>query len=306
MWMWISSLAWAAPQLSQTEAPGDHLRQLLAPPDGAGFVVFHASEQRGEVGACGCSAEPLGGLARVDRYIRETGKRSFGSHVVRLYLGDAYAHDVDWSLGRLTPEARWRNEGMTAALDLGEWDAVNLACDDTWAVVEGESPEGLISTNLTVPGIEMASHWKTAADGVEVAVFGVTGPCRSGAPPTGVERQDPVEAVKQALATVEADLVVVAAYGLEGAMMAFAQLPRVDIVIEAGDYQARYRPQLAGDLVWVRSAARTARLGELRLQLEGEEIRAIEDRRVRLGSGVRGTKALEKLEQELAVWTGAG
>ena len=58
--------------------------------------------------------------------------------------------------------------------------------------------------------------------------------------------------------------------------------------------------------MWVRSTARTARLGELRVQLEGQEIHAIEDRRVRLGPGVRGTKALEKLAQEVAALTGAG
>ncbi len=306
MWMWMCGLAWASPQVSQTEASGEHLRQLLASPDGAEWVLFHASEQRGELGACGCSAEPLGGLARVDRYIRETEKRSFGSHVVKLHLGHAFAHDRDWALGRMTSEARARNEAVTAALNLGGWDAVNLACDDAWAVMEGSPPSGLISTNMVVPGVDLVSHWRTEAAGVDVVVLGVTGPCRVGAAPLGVERHDPVEAVQRALATVEADVVVVVAYGLEGAMMAFAQLPRVDVVIEAGDYQARYRPQLAGELVWVRSAARTARLGELRLQLEGAEIHAIEDRRVRLGPSVRGTKAIEKLEQEVAVWTGAG
>jgi hypothetical protein len=299
-------VAWGSPEVSLTEAPGPHLRQLLAAPDGSELVLFHASEQRGVVGACGCSVEPLGGLARVDRYITQTVSRSFGSHVVRLHLGHAYAHDRDWSAGRMTPEAQWKNQGMTTALGLGGWDVLNLACDDAWAVLEEGVPAGLLSTNLSVPGLEIPSYWMTQAAGLDVAVLGVSGPCKGGAPPLGTQVGDPIEAVKSVLSSVDADLVVVVAYGLDDSMMAFAQVPEVDLVIEAGDYQARYRPQVAGDLVWVRSSAQTTRLGELRLDLHEGVVRAVEDRRVRLGREIRGTKALEKLEGELAVWPDAG
>jgi len=306
MWVWFLMVAWAGPEVSQTEAPGEHLRQLLAAPDGSELILFHASEQRGEVGSCGCSVEPLGGLARVDRYITQTASRSFGSHVVRLHLGHAYAHDRDWLAGRMTPEAQWKNQGMTTALDLGGWDVLNLACDDAWAVLEQGAPRGLLSTNLSVPGLETPSYWRTQVSGLDVVVLGVSGPCRGGTPPLGTQVGDPVEAIQTALSSMDADLVVVVAYGLEASVMAFAQVPEVDLVIEAGDYQARYRPQVAGDLVWVRSSARTARLGELRVDLHEGVVRTLEDRRVRLGQEIRGTKALEKLEGELAAWPDAG
>ncbi len=283
MWTVALGLAFGAPEVVGETAPLGRLDARVVNDD-ADLVLLYAGEQAGEVGPCGCSESPKGGLERVQAYANAV--RATGAPALLLNAGEWLSAGHDG--GQLDAEALAKNTEMFRALRTARFDALNVTVRDWPDVARGPRP-GLVSANLRHPEVPVVRYRLLQAGDVTVAVTGVS---RAGLPflqPPGLEEQPVVASVAALVPEMRAraDVVVVLAYEVAAQVPALAAIPGVDVVIEADDYQARYGPWVEGEAVWVRSWQGTTRLGELRLWLDDGAVARALDRVVDLDEDVR-------------------
>ena len=144
-----------------------------------------------------------------------------------------------------------------------------------------EPRPGLVSANLLTP-LPVLRRVVASVGGHDVLVTGVS----RGGPdylwPPGTQVVPAVDGVEEVLSlSPERSLSVVLAYDDPKAARAVSQLPGVDLVVEAGDYQARWKP-LVEQAVHVRTWRQGLRLTELRLWVGDDGLQRVVLREVAL------------------------
>ncbi len=281
---------------------GGSLRSRLAPADDAELVIFFGGEQAGSLEPCGCD-EPRGSLYRVESYVQASRQRQ-PTPTLLVNVGHWLDDSID-ARERPTAQAQSANPWMLRGLEAGGWDVLNLAAQDLpWLLHAGDRPSEAVSANLRPedPDATWPPRWRHLRSGqVDVVITGVTGDSLAWTIPTGWSTEDPVQAVQTVLAEVEADLVVVLAYDVDGRAEELAALEGVDILIEGDGYLERYPPVIQDSTLWVRSHHQTRRLGELRLRMARGRITASLERRVDMDSAIpAGPRTGPLAEQALA------
>lgn len=252
--------------------------------DDADLVLLYGSEERGDLGPCGCPDRPAGGLPRVAAHV--AGVRATGTPTLLVdagaFLDDTLAFD-----GTLRPDVpganRWLVDGLS---QLGPAALHVTSVDLPGVVALGEAARDLplVSANASAPAV-------TDRLLVEVGdrTVGITGlspvPSVLRAAP-GAAVVPPARPTRAALEALreEADLVVLLSWRGGTWARDLARAGLVDVVVDAHDHAGRHPPIRVGDAVWVRSTKGTERLGELRLWLgETGRITAARDRKIDLG-----------------------
>jgi len=277
------------PQVSSEVVSAGRLSTRLADDD-ADLVLFYGAEHEGSMDPCGCEVRPKGGLARIDGYVRAARRAAQDTPSLLLHAGAFLSTDLGDGAD-LAPEAVTANEFMVQGLQLMGWDVLNLGYRDTLWADGRELGLPLVSANVGGP----PPVWLTEVQGRSVAVTGVSTHGLKLLQPDGVEFTDPVNAVRDLLGHTQADLFVVLAYGEGVPAERLAALDGVDVVIEAGGFRERWEPFVVGDAVWVRARHEGARLGELRLWLDGGSITRAVDRQVDLDVWVPSTRSVERV-----------
>ena len=148
LWLWIW-VALAEPMLTTRDVTGSRIGALQRSEHPADLVLVYASEQYGELGPCGCNDYPMGGMARVDRYLQRLSQRDGDTPALRLYAGGAFLAPNRASDVRVLPGQRHPNDAMAEVLERGAWDAINYTCGDLHEAASWEVPSAAFSTNLT-------------------------------------------------------------------------------------------------------------------------------------------------------------
>ncbi len=281
----LCGAAWGAPEVEQDDAATGPLAARLAAPDGADLVVLYGGEQGGDLGTCGCESRPLGSLARVEGYRRAVVRR--GDPVLLVSSGGTLDASVDAD-GRLRPDSREANAAMIEGLRAGAWTVWNVGVPDLPYLIEVGFPPEAVSANLRPDDPDAprpATHRIVHVGGRAVGVTGV-----SRAPETiaGWGADDPFDALRGVLAELRAhvDVVVVLAYHPGREVESLVRLPGVDVLIEAGGFEARWPAVARGAGLWARSDHQTRRLGELRLWLGEDGVSRSVDRHVDLDARI--------------------
>jgi hypothetical protein len=162
-------------------------------------------------------------------------------------------------------------------------DALNVGWSE-FATLQGRGRTGLVSGTLhgAQPVVDATL---LEAGSVRVAVTGIT---RAGMPylmPEGTRVTDSVGWVQAWAADVDADLTVVLVYDDPAAARDVAQLPGVDVVVDAARYNGRWAPFTDG-AVHVRTWEAGTRLTELRVWLNEEGSQRINVREIDLDDGI--------------------
>lgn len=264
--------------------------------DDADLVVFYTSEHRGKLGTCGCSANPRGGLARLDGYLDLVERHGPGTPSILVHAG-RWASDRIGDTVDLTADALVQNAAIHAAMVEAGFDALNLTFRDTPWVRTAPVPELAVTANA---GEGFRPFTVIEAGERSVAVVGVG---RAGSPylqPEAATWRDPLEALEEVLPQVaeQSDLVVVLAYETGTDTQRIARLDGVDVVIEAGGYQGKEIPWVESGTVWVQSRDEAQSVGELRLWLDDDgAIEAVHDRWVDLDHRMPESPVLRRLER---------
>jgi len=248
--------------------------------DDADLVLLAVSEHRGSAEPCGCGTRPLGGLARLTAYARAV--RAEQPALV-LHAGGWLDASADGP--EITEAAREANRRYSQALRRSSVDVLHVAWPDLAALAEPRP--GLVSANLHSADDVLRRTVVTVGEH-RVLVTGVSrgGPAYLHRPGTDVRA--PVPAVREVLdLTPDHDLAVVLAYDDPQAARAVSMVDGVDLVIEAGGYQARWKP-LQEAAVHVRTWDQGLRVTELRLWLEGTELERVVVREVDLDEALDG------------------
>ena len=285
-----------SPAIRFETASSGTLRDRLAPPDDAQWVLLYGGEQKGSLATCGCPEHPLGSVERIAGY------RNAMSGPPSVLVNTGYwLHDGLGADGRVRTEALETNRRMLAGLSASYFDALNISYRD-WIYLKDQrsAPEEAVSANLT-PGSDepVIQDWLVIRrNQTRIGVTGVSR-MRNGMPGQGnAQWEDPVDAARRVIATrgSEVDWVVLLTYELTpGQVASLAALEEVDVLVESHNYTERWEPFIAGKTVWVRSDAETRRLGELRLFRGPEgEIRAL-DRRVTLDDAIPSHQAVRRI-----------
>ena len=278
----------------QTVDPGPGgLADRLAPADDADLVLVYGGERDGEIGTCGCGR--AGGLPRLATYVAAV--RDAGRPALVLDVGSFLASVG--AAGQLSDWSRTMNDGYHRALTELRFDAFNVSYRDLPGAVGAGHPGYVSATHRPEQG-PIARYKSFQAGALQVAVTGVSRDGLATLQPPMAAVVRPVEAVRGLLPELEAhDVVVVMAYEVPSAeVRAIAQLPGVDVVIEAGGFDARWPASVEGEAVWVRSLTDGVRAGELRLWVDGGRVVRAVDRQVPLDDGLPAHPRLDRLERE--------
>ena len=302
MLFFFLSLAWASdplPELSPgvvvADSPSGRLSSRVGWGDGADLVLLYGGEQLGRVGPCGCEDQPVGGLPRVSGYREALVEANPGVPVLLLNPGVFYAAQLGETV-ELSSATKVANHWMKQGLEAASWDALNVSCRDMPGAMAGGFPEGALSTNLRVDGLP--NHRVIEAGPLTVAVLGVGRSCLDYLQPEGLVVSDPHEAVASLVPTLEADLVVLLVTGLGGSVQSLAEIPGVDVVLEAGGFFGRYDPFEVSGTIWTRSFKETRRLKELRLLIDEGRVSGARDRTITLDARIPSDRGLRKLLAE--------
>jgi hypothetical protein len=179
----------------------------------------------------------------------------------------------------LAPSTLAVDQALHEALFELRFDALNVGYRDLPAVGLAPHP-GMVSVTQRPAVLPVAKYKRFDVGGLDVLVTGASPDRLSYLQPAGTVVEPAVPALRELLGTVDADLVVVLAYDESGADL--AEVPGVDVVIEAGEWAQRSEPRVVGDAVWVKSVAQGRSLGELYLWVEDGRVTKAVDRQVEL------------------------
>lgn len=255
------------------------LRDRLPARDDADLVVLYTAEEMGSLDTCGCAMRPRGAPARVVGYRAALRRALPGVPDVLVDAGDWLDDGADPD-GSLHADAAARDAIMERAIDLGGWDAVNVAWRDAPYVARHPIAQS-VSASL---GSDAWPAWRIVqTGGLRVAITGVTGPGLAWKRPAGVAYIDPLAALASRVPEMraQADVVIVLAYDTGSDTQRIpAEVPGIDVLIEADGYSERSEPVVIGGTIWVRAHERTLRLGELRLRIVDGHVVGALDRQI--------------------------
>lgn len=257
-----------SPQRLAELVSGGSLEQRLSDEE-ADLVLLYGGEQRGRTGPCGCPTNPRGGLARTASYVDAVR----GRDPTVLVLGGYQLED---------PRGLEDPTGVVAG-NLVLLEALERLRPDAANITHKEWPWPRPADFAVSANIEGLPGARTVQVGeLTVAIVGITsrGPALHpaiGSPMQGLE----------ALQALDADLHVLLAYDAREEARAIAEaFPQLDVVVDTAHHQGFFEPAMVGDTLWVRSSYETQRLGELRLQREGEGWALVRDRKVDLDADI--------------------
>ncbi len=276
----VALMAWAAVHGADAVADSGPARARASVPDGANRVLLAGGEEEGSLEPCGCGPRPLGGAARVARYVRAAGQRDA---VVLVDAGGwlAGAQRID---GSFSPDVSALNAGWRDLRFLGTLDAL---------------PDGVVSANarrLDGGPVPPAVLERTLG-GVRVAITGVTWGTRV---PEGWALDDPATAVAVALDGVEADVVVVLAFELGEHLRSVANVPGVDLIVDGAGHRERWPAVAWEQATLARVVAGTEYLTELRIQSTAGGPLDIETRHVELDPSIGEDRAVRRYVRAVA------
>ncbi len=275
-------------------------------PEGARVALLYTASVEGYVAPCGCTADPLGGVARLAATV-SAAREAYGERVVFVDGGDLLFEKPDDNLAADACQAEARVELLLgtyakqglAATVLGPLDDVRgaawrdqrMKAHGILTVGVGDAGRKLSSGAAHKPGVVVD------AGGVKVGVTGFR-----------VDAPKAVQAAHDALAKEVARLYA------EGAVsvVALAQAPRalvpgiardipgLDVVVQGRDPGELPRaPEKLGEgTYWVAAAAQAQHVGIVELVLEGRQGKAPLALDDRVGAAARRAKLLdERIEQ---------
>lgn len=255
------------------------LRDRLPARDDANLVVLYSAEEMGSLDTCGCAERPRGSPARVVGYRAALRRAVPGVPDVLVDAGNWLDDGADPD-GALHEDAAARDAIMAEAVGLGGWDAVNVGWRDA-PFVAGHPVAGAVSANLRGDGYPA---WRTVQAGdLRVAITGVSGAGLAWKRPVGVAYADPIDALTAIVPQMraEADVILVLAYDTGSDTQRIpAEVPGIDVLIEADAYTDRSEPVVINGTIWVRAHDRTLRLGELRLRIVDGHVVGAMDRQI--------------------------
>jgi hypothetical protein len=281
----ISPVPGEDPGLSGEVVQDGTLHERLVHDDNADLVILYGGEERGDLSPCGCKGRPRGGLARASAHVR--GVQGGSVPTLMVHAGAAF-DDTQAFEGGLRPDIPVVNKWFVSGLQHLGVAALNATSVDLPGLVElGPLADGLprVSANVRGPGIE--PYRVVQVGDLKVGVTGVSAlPAVMSVAP-GTEIVPALRAARDVIAelTPQVDLVVLLSWRAPEVARTLAMGGDVDVVVDANGHVSRTPPMRIGDAVWVRSAMRTERLGELRLHLEDGSISTALDRMVDLGPG---------------------
>ena len=270
MWWW-SLPALGAPELASERVDGP-LDARFRGGDGAALSLLVVGEHDGQVGPCGCSTVPRGGLPRLATAVAAR-RADDPTPELLLHAGNwlSAATDAD-VLTRAAVEADLR---MHAAIGRLPFDALNTTLRDLPTIALGPHP-GMLCANVTGHGQPVLAAKRFDRAGHRVVVAGVSAPGLVHLQPAGTTWEDPVRSLER-VSRLPGDVVVVLAYDLSDRIEDLAAAGAVDVVVDAGAWQGVWEPRAVGDTVVVRSTPAGASLLELRLWLtDGRVTRAVQ------------------------------
>jgi hypothetical protein len=264
--------------------------------DDAQVVVWYGGEQEGELGPCGCSAAPAGGVARVGGWVEANREALEGRPSILVNPGGWLTTTLAADGVSFRSDTQVKNQAMVEAL--AQWDALNVSFRDLPWLDEHGFPRNAVSANLrTSVGDGPVAFRTIERGGLKIAITGVTAQGLNRLQPARFTWSDPVEALWKLLPGIEADLVVVLAYDTRSLTDDLARVPGVDLVVETGEF-AQFDPATReGEALWARGWRKTERLGELRLKLSEGRITSAFDRSVPLDNKVPKDPQLADLER---------
>jgi 2',3'-cyclic-nucleotide 2'-phosphodiesterase (5'-nucleotidase family) len=269
--------------------------------DDATLVVFYSGELDGSMDDCGCPGNPRGGLPRLKAYIDAERRANPGTPDLLLGGGYWLNDDVDLS-GALRKDARARNVWMTRGLAAAGFTALNTSLFDLAGVAElgraaADLPMVSANVRLTATGRSRPEPvgprpWIAVnRGGIRVGVTGITQQGDALADTPDLEATDPTSGADAAIGELatRADVIVLLAFHVQDRARDLAERhPEVDVVVDTDQHRETSAPFRVGNAVWVKSAWKGERLGELRLWLqEGRVISAL-DRQVDLDPEIPG------------------
>lgn len=296
MFSLFSLVAIAAPVVSSGSSP----TALSSPPS---LTILYSGEQRGEIGPCGCDAVPRGGLGRLASFVEARAAAHPERPQLLLDPGAWLSSKV--GVGALTEAAVRDNIWFNQALEHVPFDALNVTPRDMPSL---SARSGLVSANLRAPvlpsgvsgpAIEVLPYTVVQKGEISIAITGVSLAGLRYLQPQGTEFLPPVDAVRTLLPELQVnDLVVVMVQGMPKEALEIAQLPGIDVVIDAAAYMERWPLRAVGDAVLVRSRDGGASVGILDLWLDekGLVVQASEDT-VRLSEELPSHRQIDRLER---------
>jgi len=270
--------------------------------DSPSIVLFYGGEQHGSMDTCGCTKAPRGGFPRTSRIVNLTKERNPETPVLLLNVG-GWLDDTIGLDGHLRTDVKLANEWMLKGLTAAGWDAVNIGFQDLpYLDTLRDFPAAGISGNLQQLGEERLPHPYLLRElpGLKVAITGVSAAGLPFLEPKHYRFRDPVESLQALLPKLntEADLVIVLGYGLGRGASAVADLEGIDVFIEGDRFHSSFGTSWVGETLWLRSRYETQVLGELRLWLEGGEIRRGLERRISLDEQISAHPTLQELVEQ--------
>lgn len=277
-----------------------------AQPEGKRVALLYTASVEGYVAPCGCTADPLGGVARLAATV-DAAREAYGERVVFVDAGDLLFEKPDDNLPADACQAEGRVELLLGtyarkglvATTLGPLDDARGA---KWRD-ERMKAHGIVTVGVPDAGRKMTKGARHVpgvlvnAGGVKVGVTGF--------------RVDDEKRVKAAHAALAREVSRLYSEGAD-AVVALAQAPRalvpgivkgisgLDVVVQGRDpgELPRAPEDLGGGTFWVAAAAQAQHLGVVELVLDGREEKAplvLDDR---IGAAQRRAHLLEeRIEQ---------
>jgi hypothetical protein len=283
--------------LAKQPAPTGTLKDRLGDDDGYGLVIFYSTDIRGNLEVCGCAIHPLGGVARRLGYINAFRERSPDAATMMVDAGAIFIDAPNEAGTDLLPDARLMNEWVVRANEQMNLEVVNLSYRDLRYASGLLRPEAklkpektaFISANIKstdaarvnpAPYVIKTVTSKRLQKPVRIAFIGV-----SDAPPNSLKEavtasgftiEDPLEAVKKALAEVrdKADVTVVIGYlnFRRGTAKKIAQQnDDLDLIIVADENGGGETEEVNNALI-MHASNQTQHLGELRFYTDASGV----------------------------------
>ena len=262
----------------------------------ADLVLFYGGEQRGSLETCGCPERPRGGVARAKTYMDAAAAAHPGTPSLTLMAGQ-WLDDTRGPDGELRGDMAVVNRHMLQGLEVLGVDAANVTVRDI-AALEQVPDYGVSASTTGVP----SSRTLQAGDHTVVVVgVGARGPNVQPAP--GITALDPAEtAVAELRAHADADVLVLLTWNVSDRVAAIAaQVPELDVVIDADMHRGFWEPVDVGGAVMLRSHYETTRLGEARFAITDDGVELLVDRKIDLDEGIPDDPALAELTAQARV-----
>ena len=241
------------------------------------LTIFLSGEHQGSLETCGCPIRPRGSLPRSAAYINQ--HHATHPNSKQLILNGGYwLSDAISAESTLRRDAEVQNDWMIRGLESIGLHAANV----TWADLPGlngkDIPEWAVSANITTTSTQQSPiPGSTIVDlgGLRIGITGITEPTAGFIATPNFEIIDPVEPAVEILNSLadQVDILVLLSYRSHEAAANIAQMvPELDLIVDTGLHREYAVPFIHETAIWTQSHFQTQRLGELIVDVDGDEI----------------------------------